>query len=523
MWSIPNPCCLPTPAFSDFFNFPLIKGDLETLFQANYRVAISASLAKKYFGDADPMGQTLMVDDNPVVVEAVFADVPSQSHLRPEFLVSMHTLIQGQSEDFKASNFYTYFELAPDATPEAVVREAKNWVARRAQDYSNRLDPYLEPVKDIYLHSTARYASGPLGDAKLVRLFSAIAFFVLLMAGMNFINLATARSGRRAKEVAVRKVLGSRRVALVRQFLLESVLLALAGLSLSLALVALALPHFNQVAKMRLSLDGGLAAGLGPILALATLGIGLLAGVYPALVLSGFKPVKTLRGRMHTGGQSTLRRVLVVLQFGISIALVFVSLMVARQTAFMKHRDPGFQKENVVTVTLSSNSVRSQADVLKSALLAEPSVVSASLASRQMGSVYGGWSLIDPKGEKHAITALFADEDYSETLGFTMAAGRALDKNRQADQQGYLVNETAARLMGGNAIVGQEVAIPEVGPGPLVGVIRDFNFRSLHEAPEPLVICRPPQPAPVPFSHGAPGAGSGRGGHRGHSASVETV
>ena len=480
------------PGVFRLFNFPLIKGDLETLFQANYRAALSASLAKKYFGDTDPIGQTLMVDDNPVVVEAVFADVPRQSHLRPEFLISMHTLIQGQSEDFGSSNFYTYFELAPDATPEAVVREAKDWVARRGQEFATRLEPFLEPVKEIYLHSTARYSSGPLGDIKLVQLFSAIAFFVLLMAGMNFINMATARSGRRAKEVAVRKVLGSRRQTLVRQFLLESTLLAVAGLGLSQVLVALALPHFNQVAQMRLSLAGGLAAGLGPILLVATLGIGLLAGAYPALVISGFKPVKALRGRMHTGGQSKLRRVLVVLQFGISIALVFVSLMVARQTAFMKHRDPGFQKENVVTIGLSSTSIRKQADVIKAALLDEPAVVSASLASRQMGSVYGGWSLIDPKGEKHSITALFADEDYVKTLGFRMAAGRALDKDRLVDQQGYLLNEAAARLMGGPAIVGQEVAIPNVGPGPVVGVIADFNFRSMHEAPEPLVIRRPP-------------------------------
>jgi len=482
------------------FNFPLLSGDVETLFQTSHRIALNATLAKKYFGNEDPLGQTLMLGDEAHVVEAVFADVPEQSHIRPRFLISMSTLPSQWLDDFARSNFYTYFELAEGASPEAVALEVSHCISGRAGDFASRLKPFLRSVNEIYLHSTARYPSGALGDIKLVRLFSAIALFVLLMACVNFVNLTTSRSAQRAREVAVCKVLGSGRGALMRQFLMESMLFALIALLLSQVLVVLVLPRFNAALNLHLSLAGAVDDGLLLLLMGVTLCVGVVAGAYPAFFMSGFKPIRILRGRTHTGhGQSQLRRVLVVFQFGLSIILIFSSLMVARQTRFMKHRDPGFDKENVVTLMLNTDKIKRQSDVLKTALLQEPGIVSASLASRQMGSVSGGWDLVVPSGEKHAITAIYTDDDYIETLGLYWAAPLSSQARQRSGQAGYYLNETAARLLGEGEVLGQQVFIPGIDPGPVLGVVKDFNYRSMHEAPEALVLCRSPRPRQLRF------------------------
>ena len=495
------------------FNFPLIRGDIETLFQVENRIALNATLAKKYFGDEDPLGQTLLLNNEAHVVEAVFADVPEQSHIRPSFLISMCTLPSQWLNDFFRCNFYTYLELAEGASPEAVELEVARCIAGRAGDSATRLKPFLRSVKEIYLHSTARYPSGALGDIKLVRLFAAIAIFVLLMACVNFINLTTSRSTQRAREVAVRKVLGSRRGAIIRQFLMESMLFALIALFLSQVLVVLALPRFNQALNLRLSLTGAVDDGLLLLLMGVTLCVGMVAGAYPAFFMSGFKPIRTLRGRTHTGhGHSRLRRVLVVFQFSLSIILIFSSLMVARQTRFMKHRDPGYDKENVVTLMLTTEKIKNQSDVLKNALLQEPGIISVSLASRQMGSVSGGWDLVVPSGEKHAITAIYTDEDYIETLGFRWVDQISSRKKNAGGLAGYYLNETAAQLLGEDDVLGQEVFIPGIDPGPVLGVICDFNYRSMHEAPEALVICRSPRPRQLRFMEIRLAAGQNQAG-----------
>jgi len=479
------------PGLFRLFDFPLINGDVTTLFTVKNRVAISERTAQKYFGHADPMGQVLLVDGaDEFVVDAVFADLPEQSHLQFDVLFSMCGLSADMLDDFQSSNFYTYLELRQADDLTAVETAAAQLIATRAGGYAQRLKPFPEAVSEIYLQSSARYGSGPSGDLRAVRLFAVIAIFVLLMACVNFINLTTARSARRAKEIAVRKVLGSQRSGLIRQFLTESMLLTLLGLGMSMILVQLLLPHFNQAAGLKLSLMAGFSVPLMAVLSAVVVLVGLLAGAYPALLMSGFKPVAVLRGRSHTGGgQSTLRRVLVVFQFGISIALVFASLTVARQTSYMKHRDPGFQKENVINLYLGTTQIKQQGEALKQAMLQEPGVLKAALASREMGSVYGGWNLVDPKGEKHAITALFADADYIEVLGIAIKEGRALDPTRLADGQGYLLNESAAKLLGEGSAVGQQVKLTWSEQGAVIGVMHDFNYRSLHEAPEPLVIC----------------------------------
>ena len=476
------------------FDFPLIKGDVNTLFTVKKRVAISERTAKKYFGSVDPMGQVLLVDGvDEFVVDAVFADLPEQSHLQFDVLFSMCSVSAEMLDNFSASNFYTYFELREGVSQDVLHEAAARMIAARGEEDRQKMKPFIEPFDEIYLKSTARYGSGRSGDIGTVRLFTVIAAFVLLMACVNFINLTTARSARRAREIAVRKVLGSQRSGLIRQFLTESMLLTLLGLGMAMILVQLLLPHFNQAAGLKLSLMAGFGVPLVAVLSAVVVLVGLLAGAYPAFLMSGFKPVRVLRGRSHTGGgQSTLRRVLVVMQFGISIALVFTSLTVARQTAYMKHRDPGFQKENVVNLYLGTTQIKQQGEALKQAMLQEPGVLKAALASREMGSVYGGWRLVDPKGETHAITALFADADYTDVLGIAIKEGRALDPARLADRDGYLLNETAARLLGTASPLGQQVKLTWSERGPVVGVMRDFNYRSLHEAPEPLVICRFP-------------------------------
>ncbi|MFB3133176.1 MAG: ABC transporter permease [Rhodothermales bacterium] len=382
----------------DLFTFPLVEGDPKTALAEPNTLVLTEAMAKKYFGDDDPVGQTLRLnDETDYTVTGVLKSLPATSHFPIDFLLSMASLSRSVSDNWVSNSFYTYILLPDGANPADVEAKfpalIKKYVAPQieqalGQSYEEALAAGLEwayelqPLTRIYLHSDGLEGDlAPMSDAGAVYILSAIAVLILLIACINFMNLATARSANRAREVGLRKVMGSLRKQLVGQFLGESVLLALIGGLLAFVAIQVVLPFFNDLAGKTLSLAGGARLEvLGGLMVIA-LASGLLAGIYPALVLSSFQPVAVLKGVLGAGAKSSkMRSVLVVLQFAASIVLLVGTGVVFTQLDFMLHKNLGFTQEQVVVLPIETDAGRQGFEAFRNELLAQPNVVQVAAA-----------------------------------------------------------------------------------------------------------------------------------------------
>jgi len=485
------------PDFFSMFSFPLRRGDPDTVFAEPYSVVLTESTAARYFGRENPLGKTLTVNNQfDVTVTGIAADAPSDSSLTFDFLAPFELLLRenfGEDihENWGFNSFFTYVMLAPGAAAGDVNGKLKGYLKKHQPE--DKDDLALQPLTAIHLHSDLGHDIRGRGDIKYVWIFGALAVFVLLIAMVNFMNLATARSATRAKEVGMRKVVGAGRSQLIRQFFAESILTALLALMASLILMELLLPYFNTLSgKTLLSPWRGQPGLLLGFLALALV-TGLVSGTYPALYLSSFRPLRILRGIARPSGSSLfLRKALVIFQFSLSVFLIIGTLVVSRQLSYMKNLDLGFNQEHVVHLSLHGRLLE-QYDAIRTRFLEHPDVlhVTASMAlPTDIQSTPGTpeWEGKDPTARME-IKADFVDYDYIEAFDIPLVAGRSFSPEYADDMKSaFIVNEEAVHRMGLKPpVVGRKFGFWGI-EGRIIGVMKDAHFQSLHQKIEPLVF-----------------------------------
>lgn len=506
-----------TANFFDVFTFPLIAGSPETALEAPRSVVITESEAQKYFNTTNVLGEILVFNDSlNYTITGVAADPPRHSHLQFRMLVSFSTFYPDMNLLADNNRWFdlmmmNYALLRPGTDVATFDERIEGLVMRYFGDWASErgYDMHLtaEPLADLYLRSDRANWLGPRSDMNYVLFLSAIALFVLVIAGINFINLATARSMERAKEVGVRKAVGSDRGSLIRQFLTESVVTSTLALALGLALVALVLPLFNTLVDKAFVFSDLLTVPFVAAALLLTVGVGLLAGLYPALVLSGYRPTEILKGALKTSRRGVrLRQSLVVFQFGLSCALIVGTLVVFQQLHYMQKQDLGFDDEQVVVVNTArapSDLRSNQLETIKTLMGNHPAVTNVSASWATPGT--NGWrsQMAYPEGrsldEGLTVEYIPVDHDYVPTYGIPVVAGRNFSESFETDAtDGLLVNETAVQDMGWETpenAIGKTIDSPSGYPrGTVVGVVRDFHQHGLQEAVGPIVLSlRPSQ------------------------------
>ena len=496
------------PELFEMFSMPLVLGDPATALSEPYSMVISEDLAYKYFGAEDPIGKAVNLDNRwDFMVTGVMRNLPTNSHMRPDMLVSyttMNVIGAWDLDDWEYHrNLYTYIRLRENVSPDEFEAKLPAFLERHAGDQYREagisLRPSLQPLVDIHLYSNRESEHEPNGDIRYVALFMVIAFLILIIACINFINLATARSEMRAREVGVRKVLGANRMQLIRQFLGESVLMAGLAAIVAVILVQLVLPAMNDIAGKQLALpltDWMVLA----VLVLGTILIGLAAGCYPAAYLSGFLPAIVMKGNPETGKKGLgMRQVLVVVQFSMSIFLLVSTAVIHDQLEFIQTKRLGFDKEYIMVVPITGSHQVPNTPVLKQRLSGMPGVVGVASTTGVPGMRVLPIMEVRPEGmppEDHLMMAtLHVDENFLDVMDIDVIAGRNFSPDWGTDTTGgVLLNETAVRNLGWgtpNDALGRQferLSFEGVVPGRVIGVVRDFHLRTIHEEIEPAAI-----------------------------------
>ncbi|MBE9462461.1 ABC transporter permease [Dyadobacter subterraneus] len=499
--------------FFQVFTLPLLKGDAKTALLEPNSLVITQKLADKYFGKADAIGQIVNFkgDSTNYKVTGVIEKVPQNSHFNFDIFASMASYADSKSNSWMVSEFFTYLVLPkgydykkleaklPQTVDKYMAPQLKQAMGVTMEEFrksGNNLGLYLQPLTDIHLHSDFGYDLGNNGDIKYVYIFGAVAIIMLVIACINFMNLSTAGASKRAREVGVRKVMGSDKKELVYQFLLESILLTSIAMVLAIIFGYLALPLFNTLSGKDLSLQFSAIPSLLPSLILFGLVVGILAGSYPAFFLSSFKPILVLKGRLTTDRKSiSLRSGLVVVQFFISITLIIGTTVVYRQLRFIQNKKLGYSKDQVLVI--DTWALGQNKETFKQEILRDPRVVNASSSSYiPAGPSYNNNYMVYPDDKNMQLVKTLrydVDASYIPTLGMEMAAGRNFSKEFGNDSSGVIINETAASMLGFKKDALDRTITNtnnEGGKGTyrVIGVVKDFNFRSLHEKITPLVM-----------------------------------
>jgi len=501
------------------FTIPFLKGDAATALLQPNTVVITTELAKKYFGEEDPIGKTLTFNsfNNALYkVTGVIDRIPANAHFHFDMIGSMAGLPEAKESTWMSSNFFTYLVLPKgydykklEAKLPAMVEkymgpeimQAMGMSVAQFRTKGNELGFALQPLKNIHLHSETSYEIEPGGDVKYVYIFSAIAIFMLLIAGINFVNLSTASASKRAKEVGVRKVMGSDKVELIKQFLTESVLLTFIALLIAYVMVQLALPVFNDLSGKNLSIG----FRIQPLILFVALGllVGILAGIYPAFFLSSFKPIAVLKGRLSVSTKSTsLRSGLVVFQFFISVSLMIGTMVVYQQMKFIQNKKLGYNKEQLLVIP-NSWALGDKEKIFKEQLLKDSRVTNITISGyKPAGPTNSNNSMAYPEGKENQIMKTLqyhVDEQYIPTMGMEMAAGRNFSSAFKTDSTAVIINEAAEKAFGfSGKAPGQHITWVNGSKGDkmnyqVIGVVKNFHFRSLHETITPLVMILQPE------------------------------
>lgn len=488
----------------NIFSFRLVKGNADNALKDPNCIVLSENMAAKYFGTDNPLGSVLLLDAKPMQVTGVVQDVPSNSHFTFDFLVSMATAEQkGSGNDWLFTNWYsdafhTYILLPEKYNADRLAARLEDFDTRHHEAQSTTRHHYqLEKLTGIYLRSDRSNQIGKTGSISNLYIFSAIAIFILLIACFNFINLSTARSAERAKEVAVKKVAGAERIHLVGQFFTETLLMTIIAAFLSILLTVLFLPFFNAFSGQELFLNllSPLHAGVLIVIIVFT---AALSGSYPAFVLSGFEPAIALKGKAGASGWSkNFRKALVVFQFAISVILIVCSTVVYMQLKFMQNHDLGFTSAQTLIINFEGDkAVQRNYKTIKNALMNIAGVKNVTASSNIPGDrKTGGWSMDIVTNTGDTIGTEFpvylADYNFLEQYGVQVIAGRGFSEMYAADTlESMLINESALRKLG---FTSSEDALGlHVGMYPkdakIIGVFKDFHFESLQHALEPLAI-----------------------------------
>ncbi len=514
------------PNFFSIFTFPFTEGNASIALQQPNTIVISKDIAKKYFGSEDAMGKMLSIVVGKTAafkdsiefykVTGIMNNMPANSHFHFDLLASMMGFKDAKSDSWMGSNFFTYILLKPGADYKNLESKLPGMVEKymgpqiqqnmgislkQFRTKGNELGFVLQPLTSIHLYSHSNFELSPSGDASYVYIFGGIAVFMLLVACINFINLSTASASKRAKEIGVRKVIGSGKSQLIKQFLIESALLVFAALLISFIIIQLTLPMFNNISGKDLSFDFNIK-----IIA-SFIGLGILvsffAGIYPAFFLSSFKPLSVLKGKFTENNKSFgLRSSLVVFQFFISVGLIIGTIVVWQQMKYIQNKNLGYDKEQLLTIP-NSYALGKNEQLYKQDMLQDPRIVSATISSyKPAGPSSGGNALSYPEGHANAIMKTqeyHVDEQYIPTFNMHVAAGRNFSKAFATDSTGIIINETAAKAYGwntqraiGKIIIRQNSNRGTNVPYHVIGVVRDFNFQSLHEPITPLLMTLEP-------------------------------
>ncbi len=488
--------------FFQFFNFPFIRGDKERALQNPEGIVITERMAQKYFGTTDVIGKTIKEDNkDDFTVTGVIENIPHNSHLQFDFVQPMRYLAR-TNNDLKNNvwdnfNYYSYIRLqekAPQSDEAIAELETKIQDIYKKNESGLKVAFVLQPLSDIHLYSNFLADIGGHGSGQNVYIFMVVAVFILIVACLNFMNLATARAARRAKEVGLRKVAGAVRPHLMGQFLAESLVVAMLSLALALLMIYIALPYFNTLGGKNLTLDltnMTLVAGLLGV----TVITGLFAGSYPAFYLSGFVPATVLKGNFSAAGSgSFFRNTMVVIQFAVSISLIVGTGIVYRQLKYIQHLNLGYDKENLLYVPMTGE-MWGKYDAMRSSLsnnhlTSQFSFISSLPTGPSGATISVEWAGKDPNTQP--LFYNFAiDENFEEVFKATILEGRGYSSNAQADTVNVLVNETALETMGMSpeSAVGTQLTIWGQHR-TIIGVVKDFNFRPIQEPIGPVFLFR---------------------------------
>jgi putative ABC transport system permease protein len=498
----------------DVFTYHFIMGSPERALNEPFTMVLTRKTARKYFGDDNPVGQMLKTgSDHSYKITGVIEDPPVNSHLKFDALLSVVSLIEGTTpEDFNSMEpirfwnigVYTYILLNKNASIQTIYDKFPHFYEKYMKPIGDQINSSFDlmttPLADQHF-TTGLSADLPTGNRAYIYIFTAVAIFILLIAAINYMNMATAKSAKRAREVGVRKVIGAHRAQLIKQFLSESVLISVIALLISVALVYLLLHDFNVLTGKELNFSMLRQPVIFLSVILVTLLVGLIAGSYPAFFLSSFRPVNVLKGRFSGNGKRTglLRKILVVFQFFIAIDMIIATLVVTHQLNFMRHKDLGFNKENVVVLQLQDTTFRNKTESFKKELLTNPDIVGVTNSSGVPGQI--NWIQVvrveTKDGMKdNALILAQTDYDFIKTMGIEIVNGRDFDRNMGTDkEEAVIINETGVKTIGwSDDPIGKKIQYGFDLQGSqgrmlkVIGVVKDFNFKSLHNNIEPIIL-----------------------------------
>jgi putative ABC transport system permease protein len=488
------------PGLFTMFDFSLIHGDAKNPFPNNRSIVISQKIATKYFGKDNPIGKVIRLDKKDgYTVSGVIQDIPMNSSIQYDWFIPFIILDErynrqyqpnGLEGDWGNYNYTTYFQLKEEASPKAVGTKLANiHIANQKEAADYKFEYVLNPLSQIHLYN----ADGSEGGIKTVRIFSIVAVVILLIACINYVNLATARATKRAKEVSVRKIVGAQLSQVFGQFMAESMVVFTLALLLALLIMSLLIPVYNEIAGKSLVLNLTNPAVLLVIL-ITMLGTIAIAGVYPALLLSSFKPVEALKGKFSVGGSTTLfRKALVIVQFTMSVILIISTLLIGQQLQYMRDKDLGYDKENVFLFNLRGNMYE-KLDAIKAELSKEAGVLNVSVSSGHVISLGSSTSDIEWEGkapnERLIASQLSTDKEFMDLYKLQLKEGEWFTGTK-ADTNKFILNEKAVKAIGFKNPVGQPFTFHSVR-GTIVGVVKNFHFASLHQQIDPIVLFHNP-------------------------------
>jgi putative ABC transport system permease protein len=479
--------------FLKMFDIEFIQGDINTALNEPHNIVLTEETAKKYFGNENALGKTLQSFDHVKTITGVIKSLPPNSHIQFGILIPVEWLKEmGGNLDDWSSRSYNYIELNKGSDSKIVGEKIQDLVKKNVKGSNSEI--FLQNIKKIHLFSSRKYTfdiSGN-GDITYVRILSIIAIFILVIACINFMNLSTAQSAKRAKEIGIRKMAGAGRRKIVIQFFGESFLIVFIAHIIAMILVELLLPGFNILTGKQLDINYQ-SAGLYLSLITVVLFCGLLAGSYPALYLSTLKPLDTMKGIITKNpGNTKFRRVLVIFQFSIAVLLIISTLIVGKQLNYLQNENLGFNKDNIGYFMFPTRPGDPLLKSLKDELLENKDIVSVSNANPNTFNNEGTLNGFNWRGKLVNDDVLFhflrSDEDYAKTLHIELKEGRFFSPEFSTDTNAVVINETAAKIMGFKNTVGEVITDPQGQKLNIIGVVKDFHFQSLHYKIEPLIM-----------------------------------
>jgi putative ABC transport system permease protein len=502
------------PNFLEMFNFPLIKGDPKTALQKPFSVIITSAMAEKLFGRNDPMGKNIVLNNDKVYqITGIIQFIPVNTHFRFDYLASFNSLELSKSELWLSQMLETFIVIQKDYSykkleakfeglmDKFVLPQIQQFIPIKVNNYKefealgNKFQYTLQPLSDLHFSTHYSFGYDEGTDRVYIYFFSVVAIFLLFIACINFMNLSTAKFSYRSKEVGIKKVMGSSRSQLISQFLSESLIITLVAMIISLTLVELVLPSFNRFTGKDLAIGYLNHWYIIPSLIAVTLLIGFLAGIYPAFYLSSFKPAEILKAKYNRGtGNIRLRSALVIVQFSITIILLISTFIVSSQLKFIRSKDLGFNKENVLVVK-NTGDLADYAETFREKVLKMPNVIQASRTWTFPGEDYNGSTFQiqgDSLNKMYQFEIIQGDYDYLPLLGFKIISGRNFSRDFATDNNAILINESAVKFLGVKDPLGVRLTTPNGQGGQdvleIIGVFQDVYYKSFHEKIEPMML-----------------------------------